>query len=90
VQSDPITLPRFSPSDFQHAGGNPEASDEEATVILADPETEIYADIVKHYQSDPNKAVESHLWVKKCIDRGILFHSGHIYKNPGGRRPGDE
>jgi len=73
-----------------HAGGDPSAMDDDAAIILADPETDVYGEIVRHYQNDRLKTIESHLWVKKCIDRGIMFHSGTGYKNPGGRRPGDE
>jgi hypothetical protein len=59
-------------------------------VILADPNTEIFQHLVKNYQGVPGKYVESYLWVKKCIDKGSVVYTPLVYKNPGGRRPGEE
>jgi hypothetical protein len=30
------------------------------------------------------------LWVKKCVEKGALVYTPLVYKNPGGRRPGEE
>ncbi|TDL28416.1 hypothetical protein BD410DRAFT_220818 [Rickenella mellea] len=73
-----------------HSGGDPSTTEHDARVILADQSTEVFDTLVKQYQGDPNKFVESHLWIKKCIDRGIYVHTPNVYKNPGGRRAGDE
>ncbi|KAJ2928931.1 hypothetical protein H1R20_g8295, partial [Candolleomyces eurysporus] len=75
---------------IMHSGGNPHASAQSARVILADPNTEIFQSLVKTYQGDPNKYIESYLWVKKCIDKGAVTFTPLVYKNPGGRRPGEE
>ena len=34
--------------------------------------------------------MESYLWVKRCIDKGQVIYTPVVYKNPGGRRPGEE
>jgi len=59
-------------------------------VILADPNTEIFQHLVKNYQGVPGKYVESYLWVKKCVEKGTVVYTPLVYKNPGGRRPGEE
>ncbi|PFH54620.1 hypothetical protein AMATHDRAFT_134906, partial [Amanita thiersii Skay4041] len=73
-----------------HSGGDPHASPQSARVILADPNTEIFQHLVKSYQGVPNKYIESYLWVKKCIDKEQVVYTPLVYKNPGGRRPGEE
>ena len=75
---------------LQHSGGDPTASAQSARVILADPNTEMFQHLVKTYQGDPDKFVESYLWVKKCIEKGQVIYTPVVYKNPGGRRPGEE
>ncbi|KAI0651747.1 hypothetical protein C8Q79DRAFT_899456 [Trametes meyenii] len=75
---------------IMHSGGDPTASAQSARVILADPNTEIFQHLVKTYQSEANKYVESYLWVKKCIEKGQVIYTPVVYKNPGGRRPGEE
>lgn len=74
----------------QHSGGDPSASAQSAKVILADPNTEVFNHLVKAYQNEPGKYIESHLWVQKCIDRGSVVFTPVVYKNPGGRRAGEE
>ncbi|KAF8272888.1 hypothetical protein EI94DRAFT_1716959 [Lactarius quietus] len=73
-----------------HSGGDATASAQTARVILADPNTEIFQHLVKNYQGVPGKYVESYLWVKKCIEKGTVVYTPLVYKNPGGRRPGEE
>lgn len=75
---------------LKHSGGDPSASAQTARVILADPNTEIFQHLVKNYQGIPGKYVESYLWVKKCVERGTVIYTPLVYKNPGGRRPGEE
>lgn len=75
---------------FQHSGGDPDASMERARVILADPNTEVFQHLIKTYQNTPGKHIESYLWVKKCIEKAALVFTPVVYKNPGGRRPGEE
>ncbi|KAI0639298.1 hypothetical protein C8Q77DRAFT_1046095 [Trametes polyzona] len=75
---------------IMHSGGDPTASAQSARVILADPNTDVFQHLVKTYQSETNKYVESYLWVKKCIEKGQVFYTPVVYKNPGGRRPGEE
>ncbi|KAI9062966.1 hypothetical protein FKP32DRAFT_1592926 [Trametes sanguinea] len=75
---------------IMHSGGDPTASAQSARVILADPNTEIFQHLVKTYQGEPDKYVESYLWVKKCIEKGQVIYTPVVYKNPGGRRPGEE
>lgn len=74
----------------QHSGGDPYASAQSARVILADPNTDIFQHLVKTYQDEPETYVESYLWVKKCIEKGQVIYTPVVYKNPGGRRPGEE
>jgi hypothetical protein len=59
-------------------------------VILADPNTPVWQTIVRDYQAVPEKYIESFLWVKKSIERGVATFTSYVYKNPGGRRAGDE
>ena len=59
-------------------------------MILADPNTEIFQHLVKSYQGVPDKYIESYLWVKKCVEKGSVVYTPLVYKNPGGRRPGEE
>ncbi|KAH8100632.1 hypothetical protein BXZ70DRAFT_165025 [Cristinia sonorae] len=75
---------------IMHSGGDPTASAQAARVILADPNTEVFQHLVKTYQGETDKYVESYLWVKKCIERGSVVFTPVVYKNPGGRRPGEE
>ncbi|KAI0322677.1 hypothetical protein OF83DRAFT_546940 [Amylostereum chailletii] len=75
---------------IMHSGGDPSASAQSARVILADPNTEVFQHLVKTYQGVPEKYIESYLWVKKCVERGELSYTPVVYKNPGGRRPGEE
>ncbi|KAI0068267.1 hypothetical protein BV25DRAFT_1875623 [Artomyces pyxidatus] len=75
---------------IMHSGGDPTASAQSARVILADPNTEIFQHLVKSYQGVPDKYVESYLWVKKCVEKGSVMYTPLVYKNPGGRRPGEE
>ncbi len=75
---------------WQHSGGDPTASAQSARVILADPNTDIFNHLVKTYQGEAEKYVESYLWVKRCIDKGQVIYTPVVYKNPGGRRPGEE
>ena len=46
--------------------------------------------LVKTHQGATDKHIESYLWVKKCIEKGALVYTPMVYKNPGGRRPGEE
>ncbi|KAK0208595.1 hypothetical protein DFS33DRAFT_458970 [Desarmillaria ectypa] len=73
-----------------HSGGNPNAAVHSARVILADPNTETFQHLIKAYQDTPGVYVESYLWVKKCIERGAVAFTPVVFKNPGGRRPGEE
>ncbi|KAK0233472.1 hypothetical protein IW262DRAFT_1257563, partial [Armillaria fumosa] len=73
-----------------HSGGNPHAAEHSARVILADPNTEAFQLLVKAYQDTPGVYVESYLWVKKCIEKGTVTFTPVVFKNPGGRRPGEE
>ncbi|KAG6911844.1 hypothetical protein DXG01_000091 [Tephrocybe rancida] len=75
---------------IMHSGGDPHASAQSARVILADPTTEVFSHLVKTYQGVPDKFIESYLWVKKCIEKGTVVYTPLVYKNPGGRRPGEE
>lgn len=61
-----------------------------ARVILADPNTEIFGHLVKSYQGVSDKYIESYLWVKKCIEKSSVVYTPLVYKNPGGRRAGEE
>ncbi|TFY52124.1 hypothetical protein EVJ58_g10185, partial [Rhodofomes roseus] len=75
---------------IMHSGGDPTASAQSARVILADPNTDIFQHLVRTYQDEPDKYVESYLWVRKCIEKGQVIYTSYVYKNPGGRRPGEE
>ncbi|KAJ6519634.1 hypothetical protein C8R45DRAFT_852716 [Mycena sanguinolenta] len=75
---------------IMHSGGDPNATAQSARIILADPNTDVFPHLVKTYQSEPGKYIESYLWVKKCVERGAVAFTPLVYKNPGGRRPGEE
>ncbi|KAH8997533.1 hypothetical protein EDB92DRAFT_1933491 [Lactarius akahatsu] len=46
--------------------------------------------LVKNYQGVPGKYVGSYLWVKRCVEKGTVVYTPLVYKNPGGRRPGED
>ncbi|KAJ6604464.1 hypothetical protein DFH09DRAFT_1122787 [Mycena vulgaris] len=75
---------------IMHSGGDPYASAQSARVLLADPNTERFQHLVTVFQGVPDKYIESYLWVKKCVERGAVVYTPLVYKNPGGRRPGEE
>ncbi|KAJ6574920.1 hypothetical protein B0H19DRAFT_1126385 [Mycena capillaripes] len=75
---------------IMHSGGDPDATAQSARVILADPNTDVFQHLIKTYQSEPEKYIESYLWVKKCVERGVVIYTPVVYKNPGGRRAGEE
>ena len=61
-----------------------------ADVIISDKDAENFNEIVKRFVPYPQIQVEDHSWVKNCIDRGICVFTGTVWRNPGGRRAGDE
>ncbi|KAF9044851.1 hypothetical protein BDZ89DRAFT_1008374 [Hymenopellis radicata] len=75
---------------IMHSGGDPHATPQTARVVLADPNTEVFQALVKTYDGNPAVHVESYLWVKKCIEKGIVSFTPVVFKNPGGRRRGEE
>ncbi|KAJ3567364.1 hypothetical protein NP233_g6408 [Leucocoprinus birnbaumii] len=77
-------------SRIMHSGGYPDSPLRESRVILADPNTETFQSLVKTYQGKSGKHIESFLWVKSCIETGTVAYTPVVYKNAGGRRPGDE
>ena len=85
-----VCVGRVLTARLQHSGGDPTASAQSARVILADPDTEIFQRLVRLYQGESEKYIESYLWVKKCIEKGQVVYTPVVYKNPGGRRPGEE
>jgi len=46
--------------------------------------------LVKEYEGSPEKYVEDLAWIGKCIAAGRVSYTPSVYKNPGGRRPGEE
>jgi len=46
--------------------------------------------LVKEYESSPGKYIEHFEWISKCIAAGRVAYTPSVYKNPGGRRPGEE
>jgi len=75
---------------MKHSGGDPNASLQSARIILADPQSDVFQHLIKIYQDVSDKYIESYLWVKKCIEKGAVVYTPMVYKNPGGRRPGEE
>lgn len=65
-------------------------SEEQARVILADSQTPAFMQLVKEYESSPEKYVEHFEWISKCVAAGRVSYTPSVYKNPGGRRPGEE
>jgi hypothetical protein len=76
--------------DYQICGGFPYAAVESARIILANSKTSVFSVLVKLYQLTLNKYIESLEWVDKCIDRQDVIFTPHVFKNPGGRRAGEE
>ncbi|KAJ3750197.1 hypothetical protein DFH05DRAFT_1385556, partial [Lentinula detonsa] len=70
--------------------GFPYATLDSARVIIADSKTSVFSALVKHYQLTPHKYIESLEWVDKCIERQEVSFTPHVFKNPGGRRAGEE
>lgn len=61
---------------LQHSGGNPEAELQYAAIIIADPDTEVFDQLIERYEGVPEgKYVESYLWVQTCVDRNRLEYS---------------
>lgn len=65
-------------------------SEKQAHVVLADNQTPAFMQLVKEYESSPGKYVEHFEWISKCIAAGLVSFTPSVYKNPGGRRPGEE
>jgi len=74
----------------QYSGGDPEASEGDARVILADNQTPAFMQLVKEYEGSPGKYIEHFEWINKCVASGRVAYTPSVYKNPGGRRPGEE
>jgi hypothetical protein len=72
----------------QHSGGDPTVEQADAAVILADPDTPVFQQLIQEHKDA--KHIESFLWVKRSIDLGVANFSLHTYRNLGGRRPGEE
>ncbi|KAI4294478.1 hypothetical protein K525DRAFT_290767 [Schizophyllum commune Loenen D] len=75
---------------IRHSGGVPDSPPETARVILADPGDDSFKDLIRKYEGDPGKYIEAFFWVQKCVEMGAIYYSPTAYKNPGGRKPGDE
>ncbi|KAI5897677.1 uncharacterized protein SCHCODRAFT_02696332 [Schizophyllum commune H4-8] len=75
---------------IRHSGGVPDSPPETARVILADPGDESFKELIRKYEGDPAKYIEAFFWVQKCVEMGAIYYSPTAYKNPGGRKPGDE
>ncbi|KAK1223818.1 hypothetical protein PQX77_013342 [Marasmius sp. AFHP31] len=73
-----------------YAGGNPFSTLQDARVIIADSKTPVFATLVKLTHHSPNKYVESLEWVNRCLEKESVSFTPHVYKNPGGRRAGEE
>ncbi|KAL5535307.1 hypothetical protein ACEPAF_3401 [Sanghuangporus sanghuang] len=71
-------------------GGDPNASFDEATVILASKDTEVYKTLRKDFQGREEKFVENLQWLDACIEQQFYHNSPNPVRNPGGRRAGDE
>ena len=63
---------------------------ESARVIIADVKTGVFNALVKMYQLTPHKYIESLEWVERCVERQDVIFTPHVFKNPGGRRAGEE
>ncbi|KAK7463742.1 hypothetical protein VKT23_005678 [Stygiomarasmius scandens] len=90
---DSIANPNFRDTlneQILHSGGNPFVSMEAARVILADPKTEVFNSLVKMFHHMPKKHIESIDWVNRCIERQEVIYTPLVYKNPGGRKAGEE
>ncbi|KAF9068062.1 hypothetical protein BDP27DRAFT_1383750 [Rhodocollybia butyracea] len=70
--------------------GYPYATVDTARIIIADSKTNVFNTLVKLYQLSPNKYVESLEWVDKCIEQQNVTFTPHVFRNPGGRRAGEE
>ncbi|KAF5390342.1 hypothetical protein D9757_002781 [Collybiopsis confluens] len=75
---------------IMECAGYPYATIESARVILADAKTNVFNALVKTYQLTPHKFIETLEWVDKCIERQDVIFTPHVFKNPGGRRAGEE
>ncbi|KAK7058823.1 hypothetical protein VNI00_001447 [Paramarasmius palmivorus] len=90
---DSIANPKFREELSERilfCGGNPYVPMENARVIIADPQTHVFTQLIKMSHHTPNKYVESLDWIKRCIERSEVHFTPHVYKNPGGRRAGEE
>ncbi|KZV71277.1 hypothetical protein PENSPDRAFT_650757 [Peniophora sp. CONT] len=77
-------------SQIIHSGGDPDAGELETDVIIADHgNPEVFNHLVKVNNGFQNH-VETFQWIKKCIDTGEVDFTPLVYKNPGGRRAGEE
>ncbi|KAE9410936.1 hypothetical protein BT96DRAFT_805018, partial [Gymnopus androsaceus JB14] len=70
--------------------GYPYATAETARVIIADSKTSVFNALVKHHQLTPHKYIESLEWVDKSIEKQEVSFTPHVFKNPGGRRAGED
>ncbi|KIK71132.1 hypothetical protein GYMLUDRAFT_33264 [Collybiopsis luxurians FD-317 M1] len=75
---------------IMECAGYPYATVDSARVIIADVKTGVFNALVKMYQLTPHKYIESLEWVEKCVERQDVIFTPHVFKNPGGRRAGEE
>jgi hypothetical protein len=73
---------------FQHSGGDPNATIEKAAVVLVDHDTDQFTELRNRYHGE--KHIESYLWVKKCVEQECTNYSLNIARTATGRRPGEE
>lgn len=75
---------------MKHSGGRVVAEEEEASILIADPNLSNFDRLVAKYQKDGDKHVESYTWVKQCVENEELEYTPVILHNKGGRKAGEK
>ncbi|EJD04188.1 uncharacterized protein FOMMEDRAFT_82819, partial [Fomitiporia mediterranea MF3/22] len=71
-------------------GGDPDVSADEASVIVASEDRDVFKTMRKNFQDSEDKFVENLKWLDICIGQQIYYNTPTSTRNPGGRRTGEE
>ncbi|KAH8835209.1 hypothetical protein DL96DRAFT_1666083 [Flagelloscypha sp. PMI_526] len=74
---------------IRHSGGLVVPKEEDASVIIADINSSAFERLVTKYEKESDKHVESHLWVKQCVERKDLEFTPVAHHDRGGRKAGE-
>ncbi|KZT44387.1 hypothetical protein SISSUDRAFT_1012522 [Sistotremastrum suecicum HHB10207 ss-3] len=73
---------------ISQCGGNPDAEEDQASVIIAEETSPQWTALQKTYSNNADKHVEPTEWVKWCITNTFMEHWEVVKRDLGGRKAG--